>query len=220
MKRHIQIIYFIIIFILFNNIRILASQHTLIPENAVEFEGHYYKLYELNMSWENAQEYFKNIKGHLATITSQKENDFIYNYIRSIGYESAYFGATDKENEGILKWVTNENFVYNNWHNNEPNNEYGNEHYGLFYYKYLDGTWNDGGTDTFNANLFKTPYICEWDNDIIQSDSNVTNETEIISPVNNIIENFNINFSIFSFSATFSVLGGIIINIIKKNNKK
>lgn len=78
----------------------------------------------------------------------------------------------------------------------------------MFYYKYSDGTWNDDKTDTFNANLFKTSYICEWDNDTIQNNFNITNETETIISVNNIIENFNINFSIFS------VLGGIIINII------
>lgn len=31
-----------------------------------------YKLYKSNMSWENTQEYFKNIKGNLAIISSQK----------------------------------------------------------------------------------------------------------------------------------------------------
>ena len=123
MRKNILFSYLAIMFLLFTNIKVFASEKTSIPNDAVEFEGHYYKLYDLNVSWEEAQEYFKSIQGHLATITSQEENDFIYNYIISIGYKSAYFGASDKETEGIWLWITGEEFIYSNWHNGEPNNE-------------------------------------------------------------------------------------------------
>ena len=122
-----------------------------------------------------------------------------YHYpIAPLGYYSAYFGATDKENEGTWVWVTDEEFIYNNWHNNEPNNERGDEDYAMFYYKYSDGTWNDGGIKTINANLSQTPYICEWDNfditdesqdEIIQNNTYSQSNNKINSGNSNILSN-------------------------------
>lgn len=179
---------FIILLILFADLKVSASasESEFIPEDAIELDGHCYKLYELNTSWEEAQKYFESIGGHLATITSKEENDFVYNYISTLGYKSAYFGATDKENEGVWTWITGEEFIYNNWHNNEPNNERGDEDYVMFYYKYPDGTWNDGGIKTVNANLSKTPFICEWDNlDIIDNNQDDNQEEVIHTEPNN-----------------------------------
>lgn len=248
MKKYMQLLCLIILFIFLFDIKVSASEYEFIPEDAIELDGHYYKLYELNKSWEEAQEYFESIRGHLATITSEEENNFVYNYISSLGYESAYFGATDKENEGIWVWITGEEFIYNNWHNNEPNNERGDEDYVMFYYKYPDGTWNDGGLKTVNANLSKTPYICEWDNfDIIDNNQDETiqnddvynqnnNETDLKNDnIQHNQNNFNnqdkndnngitieINITNLSLIGGISIFGGIsfIGVIIKKKNKK
>lgn len=130
------------------------------PESAVRYDGHLYQLYYLNMDWERAETFFERNGGHLATITSQEENDFLYNYLVSLGSTSAFFGATDQEQEGSWKWVTGEEFSYSNWHNNEPNNQDGTEHYAMFYSTYLDGTWNDGQTDLSSGAI---PFLCEWD---------------------------------------------------------
>lgn len=178
---------------------VFASENSNIPDDAVEFSGHYYKLYELNISWEDAQEYFQSIGGHLATITTAEENNFVFEYITSLGYQSAYFGATDKESEGTWVWVTGEEFLYNNWHNNEPNNEGRNENYAMFYYKYSDGTWNDGGINTVNAKISKTPYICEWDNIIVEEFNTNDNQgdesyTKNAYEDNNNIDNHNNTF--------------------------
>ena len=197
MKKYILFFYLFFTISLLMKINIFASKQesSSIPDDAVEFENHYYKLYELNILWDDAQEYFKSINGHLATITSQKENDFIYNYITSLGYQSAYFGATDKDNEGTWMWVTGEEFDYSNWHKNEPNNEQNSENYAMFYYKYKDGTWNDGGAHTINANLSKTPYICEWDN-IMQNDSdNSDSQNQHASELDKTVQNENTDLS-------------------------
>lgn len=131
---------------------------------AVEFNGHWYKIIEdaSVTNWNTAKQYCNNLNGYLATITSQAENDFLYNYIiNDCGYESAYFGLTDTVNEGIWQWNNGEETMYTNWHQNEPNGENSNEDYAMFYYKYTDGTWNDGDFASSTADGGKA-FICEW----------------------------------------------------------
>ncbi|MCI7814385.1 MAG: C-type lectin domain-containing protein [Lachnospiraceae bacterium] len=141
------------------------------PESAVEYGGHFYQLYLLHMDWEEAEAFLERHGGHLATITSQEENDFLYEYLSSFGYTSAFFGATDQEQEGIWEWVTGEPFSYSNWHANEPNNQDGTEHYAMFYSTYLDGTWNDGQV---NVPPVSIPFLCEWDTGGEESDPVLT----------------------------------------------
>ena len=137
-----------------------------------EYNGHYYKLYHHCASWQDAQAYCQSIGGHLATITSEEENDYVYSFIRACNVRNAYIGLSDYETEGTWKWVTGEKVDYVNWNDGEPNSENSIEDYAMFYYKFESGTWNDGnyGRGTVNDG---TPihFICEWDNassDILQ----------------------------------------------------
>lgn len=113
-------------------------------------------------SWDAAEEYCESLGGHLATLTSREENDHVFQIMRDSGYTSAYFGLTDKDNEGTWVWVTGEPVSYTNWHSGEPNHENSNEDYAMFYFKYSDGTWNDGdfGGRTVSGG---TAFICGWD---------------------------------------------------------
>ncbi len=132
-----------------------------------DFPNHSYQIIENSniSSFEEAEEYCQTIGGHLATIQSQEENDYIYSMMISEGYKSAYFGFTDRDIEGTWVWVNDEPVNYTNWAPSEPNSENSEENYAMFYYKFTDGTWNDGrwGSDT-------TAFICEWDKQL-QSDS-------------------------------------------------
>lgn len=135
-----------------------------ILDGAVMFNNHWYKVIEDSSitDWNEAQQYCTLLNGYLATITSKDENDFVYNYLTSdFGYESAYIGFSDHLNEGDWQWVTGEEVTYTNWNQNEPNGENTNEDYGMFYYKYSDGTWNDGdfGNRTIDSG---SVFICEW----------------------------------------------------------
>ena len=129
----------------------------------MEYNGHYYYLYfdsDVN-SYEKALEFCKKKGGYLATLTSKKENDFVFSYMKKCGYDSAYFGLSDAKVEGFWKWCNGEKVSYTNWHSGEPNGENSREDYAMFYYKYNDGTWNDGdfGGSTANGG---TAFICEW----------------------------------------------------------
>lgn len=127
------------------------------PQNAVEFNGHYYYVYDVDTvtDWDMAQEYCEEQGGYLATITSAEEDAFVYSYIVDAGYSSAMFGLSDQDKTDDWRWVTGESFSYQNWRQGEPNHQGGYEHYGMYYERNTDGTWNDGSGQG-------GPFICEW----------------------------------------------------------
>lgn len=128
-----------------------------IPSGAVEYNGHYYYVYDVGTitDWNMAQEYCEAQGGYLATITSAEEDAFLYSYITGAGYSSVVFGLTDQEQADDWHWVTGEKFSYQNWRSGEPNHQGGYEHYGMYYERNTDGTWNDGSGRG-------GPFLCEW----------------------------------------------------------
>lgn len=133
--------------------------------NAAEttWQGHRYQVFENKAStWAEAENYCQSLGGHLATISCQEENDFIYQVMVNAGYTNAYFGLTDHDKEGTWIWVTGEPVIYTNWHSGEPNSENADEDHAMFYYKYKDGTWNDGNFEYTIGNK-GSAFICEWD---------------------------------------------------------
>lgn len=126
-----------------------------------EYNGHKYMFFDRVANYKEAKKFCEDMGGYLATISSNGENDFLFRLMKSYGYDGAYFGFTDAEVEGTWKWVNGEKTGYTNWHPGEPNAENENEDYAMFYYKFNDGTWNDGdfGGDTVNGG---TVFICEW----------------------------------------------------------
>lgn len=147
----------------------VKEENPNIPTDAVEFNGHRYYLYDVaglsapeNNTWENAQAYCKAVGGHLATIASQEENEFLYNYMRQRGYDSAYFGLAGVNSTGTWVWCNGETVSYTNWAPGEPNNDGNGEKYGMFYWKYTDGAWNDGDFGNL-TDQGGTAFLCEWE---------------------------------------------------------
>ena len=125
---------------------------------------HQYQIFKGVPTWRQAQVFCELLGGHLATLTSAEENDFVYHFMRDSGYLTAFFGLSDEARTGDWIWVTGEPFDYVNWHKNEPSRS-AKERYGMYFYKHLDGTWND-------SHFYETAkvdpgcsYICEWDVD-------------------------------------------------------
>ncbi len=125
---------------------------------------HYYEfVVSPRIAWEEANnltEYdmYQGMQGYLVTITSEAENAFVSERLLGQGW----IGASDKETEGVWKWVTGPeagtqfsdqqitnfcqaitgrsvNGQYSNWYEGEPNNCTG-EDYAHFY---PGGVWND-----------------------------------------------------------------------------
>jgi len=113
---------------------------------AQDFTNHTYQVVPGTFTWRQARADAQSRGGHLATITSQAE----YNYIRSLGVlpsASYWLGATDEENEGVWAWVTGEPWSFTAWAAGEPNN-LGNEDYLLSSGNPDNHFWNDWGSVT------------------------------------------------------------------------
>lgn len=130
--------------------------------NVGTFKGHTYAVYQgTDFNWDTYKADCEAKGGHLATPDSPAKNDYVYSLIRDLGFDTAYFGLYRNPSDlNTWYWIDGTVAEYQNWAPGEPNNS-GGEYYGMFYYKYTDGTWNDG---TPNVTQGKYQYyICEWD---------------------------------------------------------
>jgi len=130
------------------------------PEN-----GHAYKRYDTPMSWHAARDLCASNGGHLATITSAAEHEFI---LRNFASDHVcWLGATEEGHEGKWTWVTGEPFEYTNWASGEPNDYVPNEDYMVMgrseqtFYSFRQ--WNDHTEDGLFANQVITYPLCEWE---------------------------------------------------------
>jgi hypothetical protein len=129
------------------------------PEDAVEFQGHFYKVFDLDdteVTWHAKKELCEKMGGQLAVIETEEEQKFIAE-LADDRYLS--LGATDEEEEGTWKWINGAEWTGFGWMEDQPNNYGGDENY-LATYDY--GEWVDvavGGYDYW----LPTGYICEWE---------------------------------------------------------
>lgn len=129
--------------------------------------GHYYELHtftdDWRLDWSEAKAFAENLtyeggSGYLATVTSQEEDDFLWNVLGAQGSflggfdVSGYDSNLDQWQHQAWQWVTGEAFSYANWLPGEPNHwrdnsslTPDNEDY-LMYWWQADsngGRWND-----------------------------------------------------------------------------
>lgn len=120
------------------------------PIDYSEYNGHKYKYYDDQLSWNEAQEKCEDLGGYLVCISDQNENEFIRTLCNG---KEGWIGGNDLVEKGRWEWVSGEEFVYSNWLPGEPNNNGGMEDFILIKY---DGRWNDGYLNTGFG------FICEW----------------------------------------------------------
>ena len=143
-----------------------------VPSDAVEYNGHYYKAFDVDVTWNEAKLYCESLGGHLVTITSQGEQSTIDSLLAECRRNAYWIGGYFDNNS--WKWVTNESFTYTHWAFRLPDNFTGNEYY-LSVYRIANpkaqskpGEWNDLSFDGScnNESFFgknNIGLICEWD---------------------------------------------------------
>lgn len=138
----------------------------------MSFAGHHYQIFDddKEIRWTDAKRKCEEMGGHLVTITSPEEQQFVEELI-SEGMNVFYWlGATDSGAQpNQYYWVTGEAFSYNNWRDEQPDNgDWGvggtEDYIGMLRidvprYKGLAYTWNDFRDNPNDSH----GYVCEWD---------------------------------------------------------
>jgi hypothetical protein len=139
--------------------------------------GHYFALTPYATNWEDAQQLAVSWGGHLATITSAEEQDFINQTFLTNQFEHLplWIGLVDRGLPGTFRfklrrfkarfgypttmtnrfeWLTGERLDYMFWKQGEPNNSSPGEYYVTINWEYSDnpprglkGDWNDTPLD-------------------------------------------------------------------------
>jgi len=123
----------------------LFKNSSSISENFTKLgslNGHEYYYLKQESTFNQAKQIAKSLGAELLSITTQEEQEFIYNSLSEAGLESNnwWLGLTDEENEGNWKWLSQEEFSYSNWSPGEPNGSTSEN------YAHLEGPnckWND-----------------------------------------------------------------------------
>ena len=125
--------------------------------------GHYYDAvaFPSGITWDEARIFAANstylgMNGHLATITSMEENNFIVNSLGGPGAVNTFFlggfqPASSPEPDGNWQWITGEPWSFSNWDPAEPNNLYSGGGIGttigtdeeVLHFYHGNGQWND-----------------------------------------------------------------------------
>lgn len=95
-----------------------ASQAPATPTpdrtGATAFAGHFYRVFDDRLTWDQAKERCQQLGGYLAVVTSKSENDFLWSLAKTKPYPmytTVWLGATDIDQEGTWKWLTGEMFT-------------------------------------------------------------------------------------------------------------
>lgn len=136
--------------------------------------GHYYEYVGVGQTFDGALAAaaamtFGNYEGYLATITSAEENAFIGGLVLAGAgqYTQTWVGGSDRETEGVWKWLTgpeagtifwNNGEVsgqHHNWNRPQEPNDFGGED-GLSAFYFGNLLWNDLTTAAGNG------YVVEY----------------------------------------------------------
>ena len=162
--------------------------------------GNTYDVITKNMFWTDAEadaktQMFGGTPGHLATITSQAELDFVMaNLVISRPWLGGFHDTADpnySEPAGGWAWVTGEPFTFTNWSAGEPNDTAANGGPEDYLEMFKDSKWND----TNNAGGGWTDsYLVEWEgggsigtNYCSPANTNSSGQSAVISAVGSTI---------------------------------
>ena len=126
------------------------------------FGGHTYAIYEQVMDWDAARQYCESMGGHLVTITSAEEQQFLEELMVDCPAQDYLIGMHRKQGN-LRRWVTGEPVTYENWGDGEPDNAHGGQDVVIFAngerkgegYRIRRGQWDDESN--------RGPFICEWE---------------------------------------------------------
>ena len=166
---------------------VFAKSAYEIPDDAMQYNGHFYYYYEGSLTWDEAEAECEKLGGHLVTFSDKYEEDIVWRYIEDKGspawigvYNAGFYDKIYQTIENDWKTVTGEKLKYKNWESSQPDNE---SHLSQKTYdKYVaigrrseisaenmeeddaaKPSWGDFDNVYFVQNGTIKGYICEWD---------------------------------------------------------
>lgn len=127
------------------------------------FNGHSYFVVDQVVTPLEAELRCTQMGGHLVTVTSQEESDFLKKLFDEKKGEGYTLGGTDRAVEGVWTWMTGEPWGFTDWNSPpEPNDGLGRGEDYVYAGRHVGWKWIDyfGGYD---GNTAKHAYVCEWD---------------------------------------------------------
>ena len=152
-----------------NNIPDCCEQGTACALNAVQWRvadggnGHWYQASSINRRWHDAKAASESIGGHLVTLTSAAEREFVWSRLPLAG-DDCWIGGFQQPNAcepGCgWTWVTGEPWSYTYWWSVAPDNNpvLGNEN---VLDTNISGLWDDSA----DCDLCLNRYAIEWSAD-------------------------------------------------------
>jgi serine/threonine protein kinase len=141
----------------------VASAPPASPDTALTFAGHRYQLMTDKLKWDAAKAKAESIGGHLATVTTKEEYDWLWGSILSKmkktesdpNGERCFIGAIQrKAPDGPWEWITGEPFSLQPWMGKFPNDK----STGIEVATLVSKGWDDVG-----QNYPALSFLVEWD---------------------------------------------------------
>ena len=92
------------------------------------------------MSWYGAEGFCQAAGGHLASVGSSATKDYLTKGMAERGHDEAWFGGSDREEEGTWKWAECAPWDFTFWNPGEPN---GGEIQNCLQYDHSHAGWDD-----------------------------------------------------------------------------
>jgi len=152
---------------------LLTVEEASYKNNIIEFDGHKYCYFSNSLSWNNAEKFCEKIGGHLVSVNSAEEQDFVQEIASTVNKDNLWLGGyLDGD---TWKWTDGSEFSYSNWDAEKPDNYLGNEAYTKFPCDDFEfeawsahrGKWDDVSLTadgrTGDVPLSSFGFICEWE---------------------------------------------------------
>jgi len=151
---------------------LFKTEKSVYENKIVEFGGHKYCYFSNSLSWNNAEKFCRDIGGHLVSINSAEEQDFVQSVADASNSENLWIGGYYDEEK--WKWTDGSDFSYSNWDEAKPDNYFGNEFYTKFPCRDQEfeswaahrGKWDDVSliADGLEGDVPVSSFgfICEW----------------------------------------------------------
>ncbi|MBR0413908.1 MAG: leucine-rich repeat protein, partial [Clostridia bacterium] len=132
---------------------------SLKPTKENNFGTNKYAYYNTVYPFSYAQAFCEAKGGYLASISSDAENNFVFDLVDN--KKEVFIGGI-RNAQGNFEWVNGESFTYQKWSSGEPNNGGGKGQY--YTHLYLDKGWDDiNDLNDSKSAAVKNGFICEYE---------------------------------------------------------